>query len=75
MIYYFALPFARVDGGLAAGDAVECPHAAATQAMSCNGANVGAIAFSRRGSPEIGAIEDAEILKTFGEVLDDFHFT
>jgi hypothetical protein len=43
--------------------------------MSCNGAKVGAIAFSRRGSPEIGAIEDAEILKTFGEVLDDFHFT
>jgi hypothetical protein len=79
MIYYVALPFARVDGGLAPGDAVECPHAAAAavrraQAMSCNGANVGAIAFSRRGSPEVGEFEDAEILKTFGEVPDDFHF-
>jgi CO/xanthine dehydrogenase Mo-binding subunit len=29
MIYYVALPFVRVDGGLAPGDAVECPHAAA----------------------------------------------
>jgi hypothetical protein len=79
MIYYVALPFARVDGGLAPGDAVECPHAAAAavrraQAMSCNGANVGAIAFSRRGSPEVGEFENAEILKTFGEVPDDFHF-
>jgi hypothetical protein len=27
MIYYVALPFVRVEGGLAPGDAVECPHA------------------------------------------------
>jgi len=27
MIYYVALPFVRVEGGLAPGEAVECPHA------------------------------------------------
>jgi hypothetical protein len=38
MIYYVALPFVRVDGGLAPGEAAECPHAASAirraQAMS-----------------------------------------
>jgi hypothetical protein len=29
MIYYVALPFVRDDGGMAPGDAVEWPHAAA----------------------------------------------
>ena len=79
MIYYVALPFVRVDGGLAPGEAVECPHAAAAirraQAMSGNEPNAGAVAFSREGSPELGEFEEAEILKTFGDVPDDFHFT
>jgi hypothetical protein len=38
MIYYVALPFVRIQGGLAPGEAVECPYAAAAirraQAMS-----------------------------------------
>ena len=79
MIYYVALPFVRIDGGLAPGEAAECPHAAAAirraQAMSANEVNAGAVAFLRRGSPELGEFEEAEILKTFGEVPDDFHFT
>ena len=79
VVYYVALPFARIDGGLAPGEAVECPHAAAAirraQAMSGNEANAGAVAFSRQGSPEVGEFEDAVILRTFGEVPDDFHFT
>ena len=79
MIYYAALPFARIDGGLAPGEGVECPHSAAAirqaQVMSCNEANAGAVAFSRRGSPEPGEFEDAVVLKTFGDVPDDFHFT
>ena len=29
MIYFVALPFVRVEGGLAPGEPVECPHAAA----------------------------------------------
>jgi hypothetical protein len=43
--------------------------------MSSNDVNAGAVAFSRRGSPDLGEFEDAVILKTFGEVPDDFHFT
>jgi hypothetical protein len=77
MIYYVALLFTPVEGGgLSPGQAVECPHAAAAirraAAMSRDGANVGAIAFSRSGSLDVGEFEDAVILKTFGEVPDDF---
>jgi hypothetical protein len=79
MVYYVALPFVRVDGGLAPGEAVECPYEAAAirhaQAMACYEAIAGAVAFSRRGSFDPGEFEDALILKTFGEVPDDFHFT
>jgi hypothetical protein len=31
----------------------------------------GAVAFSRRGDPDVGEFEDAVILKAFGEVPDD----
>lgn len=45
MIYYVALPFVRVEGGLAPGDAVECPHSAAAirraEAMAAKEANAG----------------------------------
>ena len=79
MICHVALPFVRVEDGLAPGEAVECPHAAAAirraQAMSGHEPNAGAVAFSREGSPELGEFDEAEILKTFGEVPDDFHFT
>jgi hypothetical protein len=40
--------------------------------MSANGSNAGAVAFSQKGNPDIGEFEDAVILKTFGEVPDDF---
>jgi hypothetical protein len=80
MIYYVALPFTPVEGGgVAPGQAVECPHAAAAirraDAMSRDEANAGVVAFSRRGSAELGEFEDADILKTFGEVPDDFNFS
>jgi hypothetical protein len=75
MVYFVALPFVRVDGGLAPGEAVECPYEAAAirraQAMACNQAIAGAVAFSRRGSPDLGEFEDAVILKAFGEVPND----
>jgi hypothetical protein len=78
MIYYVALPFVRIDGGLAPGEPAECPHAAAAirraQAMSAHEVNAGAVAFSRQGSPELGEFDDAVILKAFGEVPDDFRF-
>jgi hypothetical protein len=37
--------------------------------MACNQA--GAVAFSRRGDPNVGEFEDAVIFKAFGEVPDD----
>jgi hypothetical protein len=76
VIYYVALPFARIDAGLATGEAVECPHGAAAvrraQALASNKVYAGAVAFSRSGDPNLGEFEDAVILKTFGEVPDDF---
>jgi hypothetical protein len=71
--------FCACDGGLAPGEAVECPYEAAAirraQAMACSEAIAGAVAFSREGSPDLGEFEDAVILKAFGEVPDDFHCT
>lgn len=76
MIYYVALPFTAVEGGLAPGDAVECPSGAAAirraQAMASNEANAGAVAFSRSGDPNLGEFADAVMLKTFGQVPEDF---
>jgi hypothetical protein len=76
MIYYVALPFIHVDGGLAPGEAVECSHGAAAvrraQALAANKEYAGAVAFSRSGDPNLGEFDDAVILKIFGEVPDDF---
>lgn len=78
MTYFVALPFLRVEGGLAPGEAVECPHAAAAirraEVMSSKEPNAGAVAFSRSGSPELGEFEEAVILGTFGDVPDEFQF-
>lgn len=77
MIYYAALPFVRLEnGGLVPGEAVGCPHSSAVirraDAMYRNEANAGAVALARIDSPDIGDLEDAIILKTFGDVPDDF---
>ena len=40
--------------------------------MAFNQANAGAVAFSRSGDPNVGEFDDAVILKTFGEVPEDF---
>src|SRR6267378_1764896 len=77
VIYYTALPFVRLEnGGLVPGEAVECPHSSAVirraDAMFRNEANAGAVAFARIDSPDLGDLEDAVILKTFGNVPDDF---
>jgi hypothetical protein len=77
MIFYVALPFIPVEeGGLAPGQPLECPNASAAiyraEAMARNERYAGAVAFSRRGDPDVGEYEDAEVLRTFGEVPDDF---
>jgi hypothetical protein len=40
--------------------------------MFRNEANAGAVAFARIESPDFGDFEDAVILKTFGDVPEDF---
>ncbi len=75
--YYVALPFVRRENGsMAPGQAVECPHSAAAirraDAMSRSEMNAGAVAFSRSGSTELGEFEDAVVLRSFGEVPEDF---
>jgi hypothetical protein len=77
VINYLALPFVRLEaGGLAPGEAVECPHSSAVirraDAMSRNEANAGAVALARIDSPDFGDFEEPVILKTFGDVPDDF---
>jgi hypothetical protein len=74
--YYVALPFIRADDGTTVpGDAIECPNAgtAIVQAefLSQAAGNVGAIAFSRTGDPDVGRFEDAVVLKTFGDLSVD----
>jgi hypothetical protein len=78
-IYYTALPFMRLENGnLVRGAAVECPHSSAVlrraDAMSRNDANAGAVALARIDSPDLGDFEDTMILKTFGDVPDDFDY-
>jgi hypothetical protein len=79
MIYYLALPFVRLEnGGLVPGEAVECPHSSAVlaraDAMVRSEASAGAVALARIDSPGVGDLEDAMILKTFGDVPDDLQF-
>jgi hypothetical protein len=77
VIYYAALPFVRLqDGGLAPGEAVECSHSSAVirraDAMFRDEANAGAVALARIDSPDLDNVKDALILKTFGDVPEDF---
>jgi hypothetical protein len=79
MIYYVAMPFTPADGGgLAPGQAVECPSEGAAirraEVLSRHEGHAGAIAFSRRGDPSLGEFEDAVVLKAFGEVPDEFGY-
>jgi hypothetical protein len=76
MVYFVALPFIEVDGGLAPGGAIEFPNGGTAigraQAMAYNKDNAGVVAFSRSGDPNLGEFKDAVILKTFGQVPEDF---
>ena len=77
VIYYTALPFVRLEnGGLVPGEAVECPHSSAVirraDAMSHNERNAGAAALAHIDSPGLGYLKQPMILKTFGDVPEEF---
>jgi hypothetical protein len=74
--YHVALPFIRAeDGTIAPGEATECRNAGAAilraEVLSRIQGNIGAIAFSRTGDPDVGVFDDAMVLKRFGEVPTD----
>jgi hypothetical protein len=76
LTYYVALPFVRaVDGATVPGEAFECPNASTAilhaEFLSQAAGNVGAIAFSRTGDPDVGKFEDAVVLAKIGEVPTD----
>jgi hypothetical protein len=73
-VSFVALSFVRIDGGLVPSEEVECPLPGVAirraEAMSSKEANVGAVAFVRRGR-DFDAFGDV-VLKSFGEVPEDF---
>ena len=73
--YYVALPFGQSEDGSSPGQAQEMPseHAAIrrAEAMSRNPENVGALAFKRTGTPNLGSFGEATVLKTFGQVPEN----
>jgi hypothetical protein len=73
--YFVAMPFVSTDGGgLAPGPAIECPSEAVAvrraEAMARSEGNAGAISFSRRAIR--ASAKSMTIIKTFGEMLDEF---
>jgi hypothetical protein len=74
-VSFVALAFVRINANLVPSEEVECPLPGmairCAQAMSSNEANVGAVAFVRRG-PDLAPFGD-EVLKSFGEVPEDFN--
>ena len=74
--YYVAITFTVTDDGtVAPGEAIECPSAGTAilraEVLSRIRSNVGAVAFSRTGDPDVGVFEDAVILKKFGNIPVD----
>lgn len=74
--YYVALPFIRLkEGGLAPGQAVDCPSLAAAlqraEALSRAPANAGAIAFFHSGDANLGEFTEEVPIRAFGDVPND----
>jgi hypothetical protein len=73
--YFVALPFVACDGGIAAGEPMECfnPTAAVmrAEALARKEGHVGAVAFSRTGDPATGDFSDARVIRKFGDVPGD----
>jgi hypothetical protein len=76
LTYFIALPFDFVDGGIAAGEPINCPNPAAA-IQSARGlwkvfGHAGAVAFSRTTDFEIGKFNHTHVLCRFGQVPLEF---
>ena len=64
------------NGCLVAGAAEECQSPATAlrraEILSRGAGHIGAVAFSRTGDPMIGEFGDAKLIRTFGNVPDEF---
>jgi hypothetical protein len=74
--YHVALPLIRAeDGTIVPGEAIECRNTGAAilraEILSRIQGNVGAIAFSRSGDPDVSKFEDLVVLRRFGDVPSD----
>ena len=73
---FVALPFDFVDGGIAAGEFIECASPAAAieraQGLWRIFGHAGAIAFVRTSDFEIGKFNDKHVLRRFGQVTDEY---
>ena len=73
---FVALPFDFVDGGIAAGEPIECASPAAAieraQGLWKVFGHAGAIAFVRTTDFEIGKFNDKRVLRRFGHVTDEY---
>jgi hypothetical protein len=74
--FFVALPFDFVDGGIAAGEPIECASPAAAieraQGLWKIFGHAGAIAFVRTTDFEIGKFNDKHVLRRFGQVTDEY---
>lgn len=73
--YYVALPFTAGEDGVAPGQAEECPTETSAvwkaSAMARDTKYVGALAFKRSGSPNLGEFSEAVVLRAYGRVPAD----
>ena len=73
---FVALPFDFVDGGIAAGEPIECASPAAAieraQGLWRIFGHAGAIAFVRTTDFQIGKFNDKHVLRRFGQVTDEY---
>jgi hypothetical protein len=71
--YFVVVPFEETDGGLVAGQGIQCPseRSAVAQARGAvsKGA-IGAIAFKRSGDPNIGEYGEAVLICKEGDLPD-----
>jgi hypothetical protein len=73
---FVALPFDFDDGGIAAGEPIDCASPAAAiqhaQGLWRVFGHAGAVAFSRTTDFEIGKFNDKHLLRRFGQVTDEY---
>jgi len=76
IISFVALPFDFVDGGIAAGEPIDCPNPAAAieraQALWKVFGHAGSVAFSRTTDFEVGKFNDKHLLRRFEQVTDEY---